>query len=163
MAPTFWAALSVTEQVLAEPLHAPLHAEKTYPEAGVAVSVTAVPLVKDWLHPVLPAAPLQLIPAGLDVTVPLPPSATCSAKYCTAAAKLAPTFTVDEDSVNVQVVPTPEHAPLQPENVNPLAGAPVSVTVEPLTNVWLHPLEQLMPDGLELTLPVPLSVTCNVS
>jgi hypothetical protein len=41
--------------------------------AGAAVSVTAVPLVKDWLHPV---EPLQLMPDGLEVTVPLPLLAT---------------------------------------------------------------------------------------
>ena len=113
----------------------------------------------------LPAAPLQLIPAGLDVTAPLPLLAACSTKYWTVAAKLAPTLTVAELSVSAHVALLPEHAPLQPENVKPFAGAAVNVTVVPLTNVWLHPLEplQLMPDGLELTLPVPLNVTCSVS
>jgi hypothetical protein len=156
--------LIATVQVLADPLHAPLQAEKTYPEAGVAVSVTVVPLVNDWLHPVLPLA-VQLIPAGLEVIVPLPPSATCSAKYWTAAAKLAPTLRLEEDKVTVQEAALPEQAPLQPEKVNPLAAAAFSVTVVPLTNVWLHPAElvQLMPAGLEVTLPVPLSVTCSVS
>jgi len=60
----------------------------------------------------------------------------------------------------------PEHAPLQPENTNPVPGVAVSVTLVPSTNVWLHPVEppvQLMPDGVELTLPVPLIVTCRVS
>jgi hypothetical protein len=41
-------------------------------------------------------------------------------------------------------------------------GAALSVTLVPSTNVWLQPVEppvQLMPDGVELTLPVPLIVT----
>ncbi len=83
----------------------------------------------------LPAAPLQLMPAGLEVTVPLPLVAACSTKYCTVAAKLAPTLTVDELSVSVQVALLPEHAPLQPEKAYPLAGVAVSVTDVPLTKV----------------------------
>jgi len=42
-----------------------------------------------WLHPVEPA---QLIPAGLEVTLPLPPTVTCSESFCTAAANVAPTL-----------------------------------------------------------------------
>ena len=50
------------------PLHPPpLQPVNVEPEAGLAVSVTAVPEVKRVLH-VLP----QLSPPGLLVTVPLP-------------------------------------------------------------------------------------------
>jgi hypothetical protein len=66
----------------------------------------------------------------------------------------------------VQEVVVPEHAPLHPENANPVPGAAFSVTLVPAANVWLHPVEppvQLMPAGVELTLPVPLSATCRVS
>jgi hypothetical protein len=62
----------------------------------------------------------------------------------------------------VQEVAVPEHAPLQPENANPVPGTAFSVTRVPSTNVWLHPVEppvQLMPAGVEPTLPLPLSVT----
>ncbi len=52
-----------------EPLEQPVPDQpaKTEPEAGVAVSVTAVPLLR-----VVEQALPQLIPAGLLVTVPLP-------------------------------------------------------------------------------------------
>ncbi|MBI3607017.1 MAG: hypothetical protein HY207_03515 [Nitrospirae bacterium] len=49
------------------PVQAPLQPEKTDPDAGVAVRVTLVPLVK----PAAQVAP-QVIPAGLLVTVPVP-------------------------------------------------------------------------------------------
>jgi hypothetical protein len=72
----------------------------------------------------------QLIPAGLEVTVPLPVPAllTDSVNVCTL--KVAVTdvaaFIVTEQ------VPVPEQAPLQPAKVEPPAGAAVSVTTVPL-------------------------------
>jgi len=73
----------------------------------------------------------QLIPAGLEVTVPLPDPVllTKSVNVCTL--KVAVTdvaaFMVTEH------VPVPEHPPpLQPANVEPPAGAAVSVTDVPL-------------------------------
>ena len=61
------AALRVTTHVPV-PEHAPpLQPEKVEPAAGVAVSVTAVPLANGAAH-VVP----QEMPAGVLVTVPLP-------------------------------------------------------------------------------------------
>jgi len=54
-------------QLLPEVLSHPLHPVKTVSIPGVAVSVTVVPLMND-AEQLLP----QLMPAGLDVTVPLP-------------------------------------------------------------------------------------------
>ena len=72
-----------------------------------------------------------MIPAGLEVTVPLPDPVllTESVKVCTL--KVAVTdvaaFMVTEH------VPVPEHPPpLQPAKVEPPAGAAVSVTDVPL-------------------------------
>ncbi|MDH3461251.1 MAG: hypothetical protein OEM00_09825 [Burkholderiaceae bacterium] len=50
-----------------EPVHAPLQPSKREPIAGVAVSVTDVPLLMAALQLVV-----QLSPAGVDVTLPLP-------------------------------------------------------------------------------------------
>ena len=66
VAVTDLAALIVTEHVPV-PVQAPLHPANVEPDAGEAVSVTAVPLLKFALH-VLG----QLIPLGLLVTFPLP-------------------------------------------------------------------------------------------
>jgi hypothetical protein len=52
---------------LPAPVQAPDHPANVEPEAGVAVRVTIVPLLKVALH-TLP----QLIPLGLLVTVPVP-------------------------------------------------------------------------------------------
>src|SRR5579864_6314695 len=66
VAVTDLAAVMVTEHVPV-PVQAPLHPANVEPDAGEAVSVTAVPLLKFALH-VLG----QLIPVGLLVTFPLP-------------------------------------------------------------------------------------------
>ena len=67
MAVTLWAPLMVTVQG-AVPLHPPpLQPAKEDPPAAVAVRVTLVPLLKLAVQ----VAP-QLIPAGLEVTVPVP-------------------------------------------------------------------------------------------
>jgi hypothetical protein len=68
------AAFMVTEQ-LPVPLHAPLQLTNVDVPFGVAVSVTTVPALKAAEH----VAP-QLIPAGLDVTVPPPVPAFATLK-----------------------------------------------------------------------------------
>jgi hypothetical protein len=73
-----------------------------------------------------------LIPAGDDVTVPVPAPifVTLSGKVVAELLKVAVTeraAVID----NVQT-PVPVHDPLQPANVEPLAAAAVSVTDVPL-------------------------------
>jgi hypothetical protein len=81
VAVTLRAWLIVTWQVVV-PLHEPDHPPNVWPLAGVAVSVTTVPLLYDALQFPLPVVIVQLIPEGLDVTVPFPVPApvTVSAK-----------------------------------------------------------------------------------
>src|ERR1700722_20224921 len=69
---TLSAALIVTEQ-LPVPLQAPLQPIKLMPWAGVAVSVTDMPLLKLALH-----ADGQVMPEGLLATDPLPVKLTAS-------------------------------------------------------------------------------------
>ena len=62
--------------------------------------------------------------------------------------------------VSVQVVVVPGQSPLQPVNVYPEAVVAVRVTGVPLAYVLLHvPPEQLMPEGLLVTVPPPCGVT----
>jgi hypothetical protein len=76
----------------------------------------------------------------------------------------APTFSV-ELTVITQLWALPEQAPVQPTNVSPGDGVALSVTVLPDGNDWAHPLfpVQLIPAGLEVTLPAPPTVTTTVS
>lgn len=67
VAETLFAASMATVQVPVVLVQAPLQPEKTLPESALAVRVTDVPLVIEALH----VAP-QFIPAGDDVTVPVP-------------------------------------------------------------------------------------------
>jgi hypothetical protein len=72
LADTLAAAFIVTEQPPL-PLQAPPQPLKVAPPAGVAVSVTGVPLLKLALH-----VDGQLMPEGLLVTDPLPVTLTAS-------------------------------------------------------------------------------------
>ncbi len=62
-----WPAADVTLQVVAVPEQPPDHPVKRLPAAGAAVSVTAVPEGNGAEH-----VDPQLIPTGVDVTVPDP-------------------------------------------------------------------------------------------
>jgi hypothetical protein len=52
--------------------------------------------------------------------------------------------------------PVPEQAPLHPANVEPLAGVAVSVTLVPLEKLAVHAVPHVMPEGLEVTVPLPV-------
>ena len=79
------AALRVTLQVVV-PVQAPDQLAKVLPLAGVSVNVTAVPCAKVAAHVfvvelVVEAVLEQLMPAGLLVTVPVPPPAVATVSW----------------------------------------------------------------------------------
>src|SRR3989442_1401668 len=122
VAVTVVAAESVTLQVPVPEQPPRVQPVKVEPAAGVAVSVTAVPLVK-LAEQVAP----QVMPAGELVTVPLPVPAgvTVRAKVCTVNVAVT---VVAAESVTVQI-PVPEQPPpLQPVKVEPAAGVAGGVT-----------------------------------
>jgi len=148
VAVTVCAAFTVTLQVPVPVQPPPLQPVNVEPVAGVALNVTAVPVVNDVEH-VVP----QEIPAGVLVTVPLPAPVfvTVSAKDdCT---KLAVTV-VGAFTVTVQVL-VPVQPPLHPVKVEPAAAAAVSVTEVPLANDAEQVAPQEMPAGLLVTVPLP--------
>src|SRR5262245_44975835 len=94
------------------------------------------------------------MPAGLEVTVPLPEPALVTARGKVGSPKVAVTV-VPVFRVTVQA-PVPEQPPpLQPVKVEPAAGAAVSVTAVPLVYGAAQVAPQLMPAGLEVTVPLP--------
>lgn len=124
VAVTLWSALIAITHVPVPEQPPPLQPAKLEPDEGAALSVTVVPDAYLLEH-----VPGHEIPAGLLLTPPEPDP---------------PTATVSEGSVaNVAVTlrsalivtmhfPVPEQpAPCQPENVDPVPGLALSVTVVP--------------------------------
>jgi hypothetical protein len=64
--------------------------------------------------------------------------------------------------VTAQVL-VPVQAPDQPANVEPEAAVAVSVTAVPLAKLALHVGAQLIPEGLLVTVPVPVPALWTVS
>src|SRR5262245_61282716 len=117
--------------------------------AAAAVSVTDVPVAKLALQ----VAP-QFTPLGDEVTVPVPVPA-----FVTLNGKLDELLKVAVTAraavIDTEQVEVPEHAPLQPANVEPLAAAAVRVTDAPLAKLALQVAPQLMAAGDEVTVPDP--------
>ena len=57
----------------------------------------------------------------------------------------------------------PLQAPPQPVKIQPLAGVAVKVTFVPLENPALHVDGQLMPAGLLVTVPLPVTLTVRTA
>ena len=118
--------LIATLQVLPETESHPVHPVKPDRRAGLAVRVT-VTLLAYEAEQVDP----QLIPAGLDVTVP-PPSpllVTVSEKNCRLNVAVTDFAAL---IATVQVAPETELHPVQPPKIEPAVAAAVNVTVVPL-------------------------------
>lgn len=126
------AALIDTVQVRAVPVHDPLQPVKVVPVAGVAVSVTEVPLAKlaeQLVAPVPLEAVAQDSPVGAELTVPELPARALVTLRPSVKRGVKVAVTVRAALIEtVQVAAVPVQAPLQPEKALPAAGVAVSVT-----------------------------------
>jgi hypothetical protein len=77
-----------------------------------------------------------------------------------ARAKLA--VTAFAASMATMQVPVPEHAPDQPVKVDEAVGVAVSVTVAPAAKAAEQTLPQAMPEGADVTVPVPAPLLSTV-
>jgi hypothetical protein len=111
----------------AVPVHAPFQPANVEPVFGAALSVTVVPLARFAVH----ALP-QLMPAGDEVTVPVPAPILVILSEKVAAVLLKVAVTERAAVIATVQTPVPVHAPLQPPKLDPLAAAAVSVTDAPL-------------------------------
>jgi hypothetical protein len=128
----------------------PLQPAKVDPVAAAALRVTVVPAAKLALQ-VLP----QLIPAGTDVTVPVPVPARATLNVAGLRVKVADTDCAPD--IETEQAPIPEQPPpLQPAKVDPDAATAVSVTVVPEGKPALQVAPQLIPAGVDVTVPEPL-------
>jgi hypothetical protein len=70
---------------------------------------------------------------------------------------------LSEFIVKVQVLLVPEQSPDQPAKVEPESAVAVRVTVVPEAKYATHPVPQLIPAGLLVTVPDPVPVLETVS
>ena len=117
---------SVSTQVNCAPLQSPPQPLNTWPAAGIAESVTAVPA----LYGSLQSAP-QSIPAGLEVMRPFPVTLVVSANWLPAAIGVKVAVTLLRLLTVTTQADAPVQAPLQPAKLWPAAGVGVSVTCVP--------------------------------
>jgi hypothetical protein len=154
IAVTDCAVVIVTVHGPAALVHAPLQPLKIEPTLGVAVSVTSVPVA----YAAVQAAP-QLMPAGVDVTTPLPPPLFDTVSVGPAS-KIAVTL-AGALTVSVHGFDWPAHAPAQPLNVDGAVATAVSATTVPCTKRSEQSAPQSMPIGVDLTVPPPTRVTLS--
>ena len=157
-------ALMFTVQVPVPAHPLPLQPLKTNPDAGEALSVTAVPFRK-----VAEQVAPQLMPAGELRTDPEPEVVTVSVDSG-AGENVAVTPTGDVPTLITQA-PVPEQAPVHPAKIEVVGTAVgVSVTPAPEFNVALQVPEavplvlvQLIPPTLLVTLPEPAPAVVTVT
>lgn len=150
VAVTVVAAVMLTAQVPV-PLQPPLHPVKVEPGLAVAVNATTLPSSKGAAQ-VVP----QVMPAGTEVTVPLPAPLRTTVSVRCVRAKVAMTVRALV-GVTVQV-PVPgqlKPAPLQPVKVEPGPATAVSTTALPWSKSAAQVAPQVMPAGDETTVPEP--------
>ncbi len=157
VAVTVLAVLMLTTQVLVVPVQAPDQPPKVEPLADAASSVTELFSAKAELQ----VAP-QLMPDGLLTTVPLPVPALVTVSVGGPPTNVAVTV-LAVLMLTTQVLVVPVQAPDHPPKVEPLAGAAVSVTEVFSAKLALHVVPQLMPDGLLVTVPLPVPALVTVS
>jgi zinc transporter ZupT len=103
------------------------------------------------------------IPEGFELTLPLPETVT--ARLRGIGTNVA--VTVRAWLIETTQVLVPEHTPpLQPSNCEPASGVAVNVTEVPSLKLALQVPELLVqfeiPEGFELTLPLPETVTARL-
>lgn len=155
IAVTDLAASIVTEQVPV-PEQAPLHPAKRELADGVAVNVTEAPALKEAEQ----AAP-QLIPAGEEVTVPVPVPVLAIERVKFFRVKVAVTDLAV--SIVTLQLPVPLHAPDQPVKSESADVAAVRVTAVPALKLEAQAAPQSIPAGEEVTVPVPVPALFTVS
>jgi hypothetical protein len=134
----------------------PLQLTKVDPVSGAAVSETAVPLPYDDTQ--VDAFGGQLMPESAEVTVPRPVPV-----LFTVSVGIVNVAVTERDAliVTVQLVPDDVSQPLQLEKTEPPTVVAVSVTDVFVANAAEHVDPQLIPEGLDVTLPLPLRTTVS--
>jgi len=154
---TFVAAATLTVHVPVPVQPPPLQPVNVEPALGAAVRTTDWPKSYEEEH----VAP-QVMPAGVELTVPapVPAFATVTANVCSVKVAVTLRAAVME---TVHVPVPPQAPPLQPVNVEPTLGEAVRTTDVPSLKVPEHVAPQLMAAGVDETLPEPEPALVTVS
>jgi hypothetical protein len=160
VAVTDLAAFMVTVHEALVPEQSPDQLEKTDPASGVAINVTDTLLAYEAEQ----VAP-QLIPLGVEVTVPVPDPALLMVSVNTwggigvniAVTDLVVSMVTVQGPVPVQTPPD------QPKKTVSAAGVAVNVTDVPLAYEAEQVAPQLIPLGVEVTVPDPNPTLVTVS
>ena len=157
MALTERAALIRTVQVAPDTASHPV--QPVTRRSGLAVSVTTVSKAYGSKQ----SAP-QLMPDGLELTLPsaAPKPVLLTVRTTRCKSNVAVTV-LAAVIVTVHVAPVAASHPIQLAKVDPAAGAAVSVTVLLLSYVSEQSVPQLIPDGLDVTVPEPAPARTTVS
>ena len=152
---TVWSAFIVTVHAPVPLQPPPLQPVNVEPPVEAAVRATALPIGKSAAQTVP-----QEMPLGLLVTVPVPlpvPDLLTVNWFVGMVLNVADTLAVP---VTVQG-PLPEQAPPQLTNDEPAAAAAFKATEVPTSNWFEQVIPQLIPAGVEVTVPLP--VPCLVT
>src|SRR5688572_4896869 len=101
------------------------------------------------------------MPAGLDVTAPLPLPVSVTINGCVTGLKVA--VTARAALIITTQEPVPVHAPLHPAKVEPALGAAVRLTTVPKSKPAPQVGPQLIPAGTDVTVPEPAPERVTVS
>src|SRR6056297_3279057 len=138
------------------PLQSPAQLSNANPDAGIAVSVTSVPVGNSAEH-----VPGQSMPPGMLVTLPPPWIVTSSAGSPGTAVNVATTNR--SCSIDTTHGPVPEQSPDQPKNVKPGSGSACRITFSAGRKSAAQDVSgQSMPEGMLVTLPPALTLTFKV-
>ena len=129
---------------------------------GVTVRPCGAPVAARFTAPAKP-----LLRTSVTVAVPLVPCATVAVVGATVIEKLGAVelkvaIVAAAPDVRLQVVVVPEHPPDQPAKTLPDAGVAVSVTAVPNGKLAEHVDPQLIPAGVDVTVPEPVPVRDTV-
>jgi hypothetical protein len=154
-----WFIVTVQVPVPGQLTPLPLQPVNVLLPLAVAVSTTDVPELYVCEH----VAP-QLMNVSPEVIVPLPLPLDATVRSYVFCVNVAVTLVAALIVTVHGLVPEDAHTPLQPVKVKPLPADGNSATDEPLSKLWLQvPDEHEMPDGNDVTVPVPAIVTFSAN
>ena len=103
----------------------------------------------------------QVIPLGLEVTVPVPVPVLVTERVDVFSVNVAATVRAVV-MLTVQV-PVPVQAPVHPAKVEPVPAEAARVTLVPPEKLALHDVPHAIPPGVEVTVPLPVPFLVSAS